>query len=56
MVQEKGNQCLGLIGMKERVTLLGGSFVIESAPGEGTTIRIRIPLSEEHYGDTNFDS
>ncbi len=47
VVQEKGDQSLGLMGMKERVNLLGGSFVIESAPGEGTTIRVRIPLSED---------
>jgi len=45
--QEKGDQCLGLMGMKERVNLLGGSFVIASAPGEGTTIRVRIPLGED---------
>jgi signal transduction histidine kinase len=45
--QKRGDQCLGLMGMKERVNLLGGSFVIESAPGEGTTIRVRIPLSED---------
>ncbi len=56
MVKDKGDQCLGLMGMKERVNLLGGSFVIESAPGEGTTIRVRIPLSEEHDVHTNLDS
>jgi signal transduction histidine kinase len=44
MAQNKEGQCLGLMGMKERVNLMGGSFVIESAPGEGTTIRVRIPL------------
>ena len=35
---------LGLIGMRERVVLLGGSLTIESAPGSGTTIFARIPL------------
>lgn len=35
---------LGLIGMRDRVALLGGDLVIESAEGEGTTIRARIPL------------
>jgi signal transduction histidine kinase len=44
MVQNRGGECLGLMGMKERVNLLGGSFVIESTPGEGATIRVRIPL------------
>ena len=39
--------CLGLTGMKERVALLGGACDIESAPGRGATIRVRIPLEEE---------
>jgi signal transduction histidine kinase len=56
LVQEKSGQCLGLMGMKERVNLLGGSFIIESAPGEGTRIRVRIPLSEEHDVHTGLYS
>jgi chemotaxis family two-component system sensor kinase Cph1 len=55
MVQDKSNRCLGLIGMRERVNLLGGSFVIESVAGEGTTIRVRIPLSEEQDAHTDLD-
>jgi signal transduction histidine kinase len=47
-VSKKGDQCLGLMGMKERVNLLGGSSVIESTPGEGTTIRVRIPLEDSN--------
>ena len=35
---------LGLIGMRERVEMGGGSLTVESAPGKGTTIRVRIPL------------
>ncbi len=35
---------LGLLGMRERVTLVGGSFSIESSPGGGTTARARIPV------------
>jgi signal transduction histidine kinase len=54
-VGKKGDQCLGLIGMRERVNLLGGSFVIESIPGEGTTIRVRIPL-EDAGANTNLHS
>jgi signal transduction histidine kinase len=56
MVKEKDDQCLGLMGMRERVNLLGGSFVIEAGQGEGTRIRIRIPLSEESNVHTDFDS
>ncbi len=36
---------LGLLGMRERVELVGGQFSVETAPGEGTSIFIRIPLS-----------
>lgn len=38
---------LGLLGMRERAELLGGSFTLESTPGRGTTIFVRIPLGEE---------
>lgn len=34
---------LGIVGMSERVRLLGGVFEIESAPGSGTTIMVAIP-------------
>ena len=34
---------LGLKSMHERVTRLGGSFVVESAPGEGTRLVARLP-------------
>ena len=36
---------LGLRGMKERITLLGGDFQIESSPGHGTTVFVRIPMA-----------
>jgi signal transduction histidine kinase len=36
---------IGLIGMKERAVLIGGAFEIESAPGQGTTLYVRVPLS-----------
>ena len=35
----------GLIGMNERVKLLGGSFTVESQPETGTHLEARIPLS-----------
>ena len=37
---------LGLLGMRERVEMVGGTFAIESAPGKGTTIRAEIPFRE----------
>jgi signal transduction histidine kinase len=44
IIGETGDKCLGLIGMRERVALLGGSVAIESVKGEGTTIRAQIPV------------
>ena len=35
---------LGLLGMRERIEMIGGTFSLESAPGKATTIRIEIPL------------
>jgi len=37
---------LGLIGMKERIEMVGGSLTIESAPGKGTTVRAEIPVAK----------
>ena len=34
---------LGLIGMRERVEMVGGKFVIASSPGKGTTICVTLP-------------
>jgi signal transduction histidine kinase len=36
---------LGLIGMRERVSLVNGTCSIESQPGGGTRMRARVPLS-----------
>lgn len=36
---------LGLVGMRERVESLGGSFAIYSQPGRGTMVRATIPLA-----------
>jgi len=36
---------LGLMGMRERAALAGGDVHIESAPGQGTTLILRIPAS-----------
>ena len=41
----KNNRGLGLVSMQERVNLSKGTFSIDSRPGRGTTIRVRLPLS-----------
>jgi PAS domain S-box-containing protein len=43
----KDKRSLGLLGMRERASLLKGTFQLRSTPGEGTRIRIEIPLDEE---------
>ncbi len=38
-------QRLGVLGMRERAALVGGTLVVESTPGRGTTVIARIPLT-----------
>lgn len=39
----KNAKRLGLLGMRERVEMVGGTFSVKSAPGKGTHIRVEIP-------------
>ena len=41
---------LGLVSMRERAELLGGSFQLKSSPGKGVQIRVRIPIEAGHAG------
>jgi PAS domain S-box-containing protein len=41
---------LGIVGMRERVESHGGKLRIRSAPGEGTRVRVTIPLEVENNG------
>ncbi len=41
-----GGKRLGLLGMRERLEMVGGKFEIESAIGQGTTIIARIPFGK----------
>jgi signal transduction histidine kinase len=38
---------LGLMGLRERAHLLKGAVTIESEPGRGTRIQVRIPMQED---------
>jgi signal transduction histidine kinase len=44
---ERRDGGLGLAGMRERLTLIGGELEIESSGGAGTTIYARLPLDSE---------
>jgi signal transduction histidine kinase len=45
----------GLTGMKERAAAIGGTLEVASAPGEGTTIRLRAPARGEAREETRFE-
>ena len=49
----KRHKRLGLIGMRERVEMVGGDFSVESTPGKGTIIRTQIPLGNGRAGTEN---
>ena len=41
---------LGLLGMRERLQMVGGTFTVTSAPGQGTTVLARIPIMDRKSG------
>ncbi|MEX1057012.1 MAG: PAS domain S-box protein [Natronospirillum sp.] len=46
---QSGLSGLGLVGMRERVAMLGGSLDIESAPGKGARVLVVLPLNGERH-------
>jgi signal transduction histidine kinase len=46
VLRAQGSKRLGLLGMRERVEMIGGTFGIESAAGKGSTIQVIIPFTE----------
>jgi two-component system sensor histidine kinase DegS len=46
----------GLRGMRERAALVGGTIDVESSPGEGTRIELRIPISSAAVDDSGPSS
>lgn len=45
-IADRDRRSLGLLGMRERTSLLGGTFQLRSRSGQGTRIRVEIPLSK----------
>jgi signal transduction histidine kinase len=39
------NQGSGLVGLSDRIEAVGGTFTLSSQPGDGTDIRVAIPLT-----------
>jgi PAS domain S-box-containing protein len=52
LTQDKAarRESLGLLGMRERVEILGGTLLVESEPGRGTRLRVSFPSSEVPEG------
>lgn len=46
----------GLTGMRERATEIGADFKVSSAPGNGTKIEVRVPLSRTAAQDRNAEA
>jgi signal transduction histidine kinase len=53
VLMAKENSRLGVLGMRERVQMVGGQFHLESAPGSGTTIRAQVPFGKRRAWRNN---
>jgi len=49
-VKNRPPTSFGLVGMRERVELVGGGLTIRSAPGRGSQIRVTVPLDPTEEG------
>jgi len=47
LMQGNKNNCIGLFSIKQRIEYLGGSMTIDSRPGAGSRITLRVPLRSE---------
>lgn len=43
-----GARRLGILGMRERVDLMGGTIELDAQPGQGTIISVNVPLEQEN--------
>jgi len=44
--QLEAHRSLGILGMKERAMILGGTVTINGVPGQGTSLKVEMPLDE----------
>ncbi len=52
----KNHAHLGLLGMRERVEMVNGTFCIDSAPGKETTIQVTLPFPDRNSGTPKVGS
>lgn len=50
VIRSQRRKHLGLLGMRERLEMMGGQFSVQSAPGKGTTIEARLPFPKRKKG------
>jgi PAS domain S-box-containing protein len=48
----KGTTSLGLVGIRERIRMVGGSFTIEGKRGSGTVVTVEVPNKKKKNGDS----
>ena len=44
-LQVNNKRTLGILGMKERTNMMGGSYDITSLPGKGTVVVVSVPIT-----------
>ena len=49
----RGSERLGLVGMCERIELVGGTLTLESSPAQGTTVYARVPMRKPQEDEPN---
>jgi PAS domain S-box-containing protein len=47
----KGTTSLGLVGIRERLRMVGGTFTIEGKTGSGTVLSVEVPLKKKGIGE-----
>ena len=55
MLKAKRGKRLGLIGMRERLEMVSGSFDIQCIEGKGTTVRAEVPMDNGRNGNGKID-
>lgn len=51
VLHANGGKRLGLLGMRERLEMVGGTLTIESSPGQGTTVQAQLPVGQRRPTD-----
>ena len=51
LARARAERRLGLAGMRERAALAGGTLTVESAPGRGTTLYVRLLVAGDGHAD-----